>query len=659
MGPPFAAGMSASVATERSRLRDRWLAVTVGLCAAGPVLASTLRALLEGWLPAGDQAIIATRAYDVFTSRTPLVGQHSDVGTLTHHAVYSLGPMLFWLLALPSRLASPWALTLTMGVLNTAAIIGSVVLARRRGGRVLMFITAVAVVFMSRSLATEVLHDVWNPSAGLFPFTLLMFLCWSLACGEYRLLPLTVIVTSFVVQCQFAFVAPSLAILVVGLIGLAVSRRSVRAEERRSSERRDVWRWAVATLLLAVVCWTPSAINQIEGNPGNLTAVVRTATTNRSTLGPLVGWHAVVDAVGIRPWWLTNPASPWERKNEVRTAASALASVSTLLALCALIVIAAAGLLRRRVELWAGALIALALCAGLAAVAAATPTTRLLAATLGYTMWLGSPIGMFVWVVLAWALVDMLAGLEAGRRLSPAWVSAAGVGAVVLAAAAVAAAERPDEHVLEYRPLGTLFASLGRAIPDGRTVRLVGSLSNVTFRFKMAARYAMVRRGIRPLSPGTDERLGSWYELHHHHYDCSVYLEDGNTSPDRLAVSIASFVYRRRYPVSVWVSPAGCSTSGAARVRRNCSPSTGRQSSTMHGAPTTTVRSQPTRRAHTWVTSCGWARRTRWSCEQCREIPTLGLRRFARESPCSCRSPPDGRRRSSAETRVLRRGSRF
>jgi hypothetical protein len=554
-------------------------------------MASTLRALRDGWLPAGDQAIIATRAHDVFTSHTPLLGQHSDAGALTHHSLYSLGPMLYWLLALPVRLASPGALTLTIGLLNTAAIVGAVVLARRRGGRALMFVAALAIVLMSRSLPPEALHDVWNASAGLFPFTLLLFLCWSLACGEYRLLPLTVLVASFVVQCQFAFLGPSLGALAVGLAGLVVSLRSPggdsaasrpdsrghddrghgsrgRNDRRHDSPGRDdrghVGRWALAALLVAAVCWTTPAIQQLEESPGNLTAIARTVTANHSTLGATVGWHAVVLTVGIVPWWLTNSASPWSKKNEVRQTPSALAIASAALLLCGLLILAGAGLLRRRVELWAGALIAVALCVGVAAIASATPTTRLLSATLGYTLWLASPAGMFAWAVLAWAPIALLLErgtlLERGlpRWLTPALASAAALGGVAIAATAVVAAQRPDEHLREYRPLGALFASLDRSIPAGRTVRLIGSLDNETFRFKMAARYALVRRGIRPLSPGTDTRLGSWYELRRRRYDCTVYVEDGHARPSRGAVPIAGILYDRSHPLSVWVAPAGC-----------------------------------------------------------------------------------------------------
>ena len=580
------------MAAARDWLAECWLTFVVGLCAAVPVIASTISALADGWLPAGDQAIIATRAYDVFTSHTPLVGQHSDAGAVIGQSVYSLGPMLYWLLALPARFGSPGTLTLTIGLLNTLAIVGVVALARRRGGRALMFVTAIALAVMCRSLAPEVLHDIWNPSTALLPFTLLIFLCWSLACGEHRLLPLTVLVASFVVQCQLAFLAPSLGMVAVGLAGLTVSRMPLRARRqapepsRRGADpppsgqgadpppgrRGSVWRWALAALLVALICWTPPAIDQIEGKPGNLTELVRTATAKQSKLGATVGWHAVVRAIGVPPWWLRNPKSPWQRKTEVRTASSTLATVSCLLVLCALLAIAAVGLLRRRTDLWSGSVICLALCASLAADAAATPTPRLFSSTLGYTMWWGSSAGMFVWVMLGFSAAAMLGDRFTSRlrvrppsrpRL-PAVASAVGVGAAALAGAAVAAVaagQQADYHLPEYRPLGTMFAGLNRDIPKGRTVQLIGSLGDETFRFKMAARFALVRREIRPLSPGTDTRLGSWYELHHRSYDCTVYVNDGNRSPERGAAVVARLMFRDSagsYPISVWVSRAGC-----------------------------------------------------------------------------------------------------
>jgi hypothetical protein len=143
----------------------------------------------------------------------------------------------------------------------------------------------------------------------------------------------------------------------------------------------------------------------------------------------------------------------------------------------------------------------------------------------------------------------------------PAWASAVGVGAVAAAATAVATAERPDYHLPEYGPLGAIYRGLDRSVPARRTVLLIGSLGNRTFRFKMAARFALVRRGIRPLSPGKNTRLGSWYELDHHHYDCVVYLDDGTTRPTPGATVVARVTFRDgtgRYPVTAWLSRPGC-----------------------------------------------------------------------------------------------------
>ena len=80
------------------------------MLAALPVISSTVKAVRAGWVPAGDDGIIATRGWDVLTSHTPLVGQYSEAGLVVHGQVmHSPGPMLYWLLALPGPLRHAWA----------------------------------------------------------------------------------------------------------------------------------------------------------------------------------------------------------------------------------------------------------------------------------------------------------------------------------------------------------------------------------------------------------------------------------------------------------------------------------------------------------------------------------------------------------------------
>src|SRR6202023_2733106 len=59
-------------------------------------------------------------------------------------------------------------------------------------------------------------------------------------------------------------------------------------------------------------------IDELSERTGNITLVVRSATTPKPTLGASVGWHAVVRAVGVRPWWLYVPVDRWQRQYDVR-----------------------------------------------------------------------------------------------------------------------------------------------------------------------------------------------------------------------------------------------------------------------------------------------------------------------------------------------------
>jgi hypothetical protein len=546
--------------TARVRYGSHLLTLAAGLGAAVPVIVATVNAVRDHWEPGADQGIIATRAYDVLSSHTPLVGQYTLAGDVTGHVTHGLGPMLYWLLALPARFGTPASVTMTMGAVNTLAIVGAVALARRRGGRVLMFATAVAIALMCQSLAAETFHDVWNPSAGLFPFTLLIFLCWSLACGEQRLLPVTVVVASFVVQAHLMYLPPTAGMLAIALVGLIVAKRG------RLGDRRRTIALGVATLLAATACWIAPAIDEIEHHPGNLTLVVRSATRHEQTVGPEVGWHAVARAIGYRPWWLHVPADRWTRKYDVRQAPGGVRTATAIAMLAALAFAAVVGLVRRRRDVTAAALIGLVLCAALTAEAAHTPTPRVLSATLGYTMWWGSQVGMWAWLIVAWsAWLVLTAGVralaplgsfDARWRLALAAAAVLAMAGTATAGAAVSDTEKPDEHVAVYRPIAALGQRLTSLFTAGQTVRLDGRLDVSPMPIKPALRYLLVRHGVRVVSSGAYQRLGSYYELDHHPYDATVYVRDRLGPP----AAHTTLVARARYvdgwgpwTVSVWV----------------------------------------------------------------------------------------------------------
>jgi hypothetical protein len=515
------------------------------------VINSTIKAVHAQWVPAGDDGIIATRGWDVFTSHTPLIGQYSEAGLVIHGQImHSPGPMQYWLLALPARFGSVTSIAVTMGVLNTLAIIGCVALARRRGGLILMFAAALGIALMCQSLPTEAMHDIWNPAAGLFPFLLLIFLGWSLACGDYRLLPLTALVACFVTQTHLMYAAPTAVLLAVGLGGLLLwrleRRRSRGPEPQRPTPR--IWPWAIAALLIVAACWTAPTIDQVENNPGNLATIVRTAEDRGATLGPAVGWHAVVRSIGITPWWLYVPASEWERKADVRATPSSTRTDSTIALLAALFLTGLIGALKRRWDLASAALIGLGLSGAIYIEAASNPKTLLLAETLGYTMWWGSELGFWVWLILAWGAWLGLVGLSraatrslrprlpAGRRGLPArtrllavvLVSLAGLAGVAAVGSAVAETAKPDSHVYEYRSIHQLAAGIERHVPGGQTIDYrFGPLDVGTQPMEPAIRYLLVRHGDRVLAPGSFPRLGSYYELYNRPVQWVVDLREG------------------------------------------------------------------------------------------------------------------------------------
>jgi hypothetical protein len=546
------------------------LTLAVGLAAAIPVIAATVSALRAGWVPIADRGIIATRAHDVLTSHMPLVGQYTLAGEVTGHVTHSLGPMLFWLLALPAYYGSPAGMTITIGTLNTLSILGCVVLARRRGGRALMLMTALAIALMCQSLAAETFHDVWNPSAALFPFTLLIFLCWSLACGSYRLVPVALLVASFVVQAHLTYLPPTLGLLAVGFGGLAAGRIRQRRRGAPRVRRRVVLAWTLASLGVAAICWSATLVGQFTEHPGNLTLVAESATKRKATLGATVGWHAVVRAVGIPPWWLRTPKSRWQRKHEVRARPSALARDSCIVMLASLAAVFVVALLRRRRELAALALTALVLCPALAAVAASTPAPRLLSATLGYTMWWGSQAGMVVWLALGWAM--WLGAVWIARRAAPAALRARAASVASLASlalalvalsataavgGAVAAQGEPDEHAVTYGAIRAIDARLRGLVPAHATLLLAGNLDGATMPVKPAVRYFLVARGARVLAPGSFLRLGSWYELYRRPYQEAVYLSDVPRAPVKGAGFAFAVGFREgaaHHEVYVWVS---------------------------------------------------------------------------------------------------------
>jgi hypothetical protein len=362
---------------------------------------------------------------------------------------------------------------------------------------------------------------VWGPSAAILPFTLLLFLAWSLACGEWRLLPLTALVASFTVQAHLTYVLPGAAVLVVAGAFLVAARPPIPRK------------WLLGTLAVAIVCWSFPVAEEAVHRPGNFERIFQAATADSQRFGATAGWHSVVRAVGVPPWWLRGPRPPFDRVVDVKTAPSALSIASAALVLALLAVAAALALRHGRRDLAAAALIALALMAALVLVTAGTPSSANLFAVIAYTIWWAAPAGMFVWLVLGYAAAVLVRGRVSPAALSgrrAAMAGAAGMVGVAVVGALVAGAEKPDRLERAFEPARTIVDRVRAETPPGHTVFIVGSPTEMGEDLLGSVAYGLRRSGI-PFVVSTLPGIGTRYDPARHPHEGVLTVTERPSGP--------------------------------------------------------------------------------------------------------------------------------
>jgi hypothetical protein len=281
--------------------------LAVALVLAGLVLLAPLQALWRvqpTWVPSGDNALIELRARDVGTSRTPLIGQPSTSSNygVSEQNVSHPGPLQFYLLAVPVRLfGGPMGmLVTTVALISACALVVLWVFFRQLGitGGFAAAIALAAVMFTTG--AASLVNPVSSNMAG-YPLLATAALCWALFCGDSRLLPLTAAVASFTAQQHLSVVGVTAVLVVAGLGGLLVG--AWRSGELRDRAARRRWTFlGITTLALSVVLWLPVIIQELTGDPGNLSAIADFGTDGtRSGLGVGSALTQLTHAAGLLP----------------------------------------------------------------------------------------------------------------------------------------------------------------------------------------------------------------------------------------------------------------------------------------------------------------------------------------------------------------------
>ncbi|MGH9272303.1 MAG: hypothetical protein ACRDZ2_13630 [Ilumatobacteraceae bacterium] len=338
------------------------------------------------WYPTSDQALMMLQIDAVGSSGTPLTGAWSRWGW--DHP----GPLLLWLLAPFTWVFGYVGMLVGMVTINAAAACGSLLVARRRGGRPLVIVVGALVVTFCFAQGPERLLDPWNPWAAVLPFLTFALLAWSVADGDLAAAPYLVVTGTFCVQVHLAY-----ALLVTGLSATAGVLAWVAYRGTRASQRRGGGRSVIVATIVGLLLWLPPIVQQLFGDEGNLAAIVNFV---RDPTEPAAGWQyawgVLGTEVGLPGAWLSGGDSG---DFDVRTS-SALGAVIVLTVMITLGCVAA-----RRGNRDAGCL---AIIAATATALAVVSTSRVTGGAFSYVLrwwWVTTAI---VWLSIAWSAFRLL-----------------------------------------------------------------------------------------------------------------------------------------------------------------------------------------------------------------------------------------------------------
>jgi len=276
--------------------------VLAALVALAPIVVAVLRGIANDYVPIGDDGLILLRSRDVLTENHPWLGTWSSSSLSLGVNLNNPGPLLFDLMALPTKLlgAGP-GLAIGVGIVNGACLVGAAAVAHRIAGRRGFLLTLLVGSVIVWSMGSELIFDVWQPHVLVLVYLLLAVLAWAAGEGRVWTIPGSVALVSLLVQTHLSYVYLAPLTLLAG-----VAIHLVRTRDLRSILRPVLW-----SAPLALVLWAQTLWQQVHGpGPSNLDRLVDAATGKYGSSDAIgFGLAArLVGAVVALPPWILRPS---------------------------------------------------------------------------------------------------------------------------------------------------------------------------------------------------------------------------------------------------------------------------------------------------------------------------------------------------------------
>ncbi|MHB1987761.1 MAG: hypothetical protein ACYCSF_07235 [Acidimicrobiales bacterium] len=251
--------------------------------------------LARGWVPTSDDAVIAWRTWDVFSGPVPLEGQFSQISAVGGHSVFDLGPLQYYLLALPERI-DPVHGVLWGGALVCAVLLAiAIEAAWSWGGAAAGALAGAGAALLTATLVESTVNLAWNPSVGLYAFAATLLTGIAAGSGRLGWLPVAVAAASLAAQSHISFALPAAAVLFAAVVFGWGAPKCHRG------------RLVGLAVLVLVACWIAPLYEQLTGRPGNWSVLGASLGRHGPPVGIDLGLRGLAAATRIAPTWLTRP----------------------------------------------------------------------------------------------------------------------------------------------------------------------------------------------------------------------------------------------------------------------------------------------------------------------------------------------------------------